>query len=39
MLGLAVGQQLAWPMPGGTLKTLEIIDIVYQPERAGEFHR
>ncbi|EEY45242.1 regulator of nucleoside diphosphate kinase [Vibrio mimicus VM223] len=39
LLGLAVGQQLAWPMPGGALKTLEIIDIVYQPERAGEFHR
>ncbi|GFK82281.1 Regulator of nucleoside diphosphate kinase [Vibrio cholerae] len=39
LLGLAVGQQLVWPMPGGTVKTLEIIDIVYQPERAGEFHR
>ncbi|EOU2463517.1 nucleoside diphosphate kinase regulator [Vibrio navarrensis] len=38
LLGLSVGQQLTWPMPGGQEKTIEIIDVVYQPERAGDFH-
>lgn len=38
LLGLSVGQQLTWPMPGGQERTIEIIDVVYQPERAGDFH-
>lgn len=38
LLGLSVGQQLTWPMPSGQEKTIEIIDVVYQPERAGDFH-
>lgn len=38
LLGLSVGQQLTWPMPGGQEKTIEIIDVVYQPERASDFH-
>ncbi|MFH4666532.1 nucleoside diphosphate kinase regulator [Vibrio cidicii] len=38
LLGLSVGQQLTWPMPGGQEKAIEIIDVVYQPERAGDFH-
>lgn len=39
LLGLASGQTLSWPMPGGTEKTIEIIEVVYQPERAGSFDR
>lgn len=38
LLGLSVGQQLTWSMPGGQEKSIEIIDVVYQPERAGDFH-
>ncbi|EMK3316177.1 nucleoside diphosphate kinase regulator [Vibrio vulnificus] len=38
LLGLSVGQQLTWPMPGGAEKTIEILEVTYQPERVGEFH-
>lgn len=36
LLGLQIGQQIEWPMPGGSV-TVEIIDIPYQPERSGDF--
>ncbi len=39
LLGLAVGQSLEWPMPHGQTRTVEILEVVYQPERAGEYHR
>lgn len=39
LLGLAVGQQLSWPMPSGRERVIEILDVVYQPERDGEFNR
>ncbi|ELK8507653.1 nucleoside diphosphate kinase regulator [Vibrio vulnificus] len=38
LLGLSVGQQLTWPMPGGAERTIEILEVTYQPERVGEFH-
>ena len=38
LLGLSVGDSIAWPMPGGVVK-VKIEEIVYQPERAGEYHR
>ncbi|MEG1324520.1 MAG: nucleoside diphosphate kinase regulator [Janthinobacterium sp.] len=38
LLGLSVGDSMAWPMPGGVVK-VQIEEIVYQPERAGEYHR
>ncbi|EGR7977034.1 nucleoside diphosphate kinase regulator [Vibrio vulnificus] len=38
LLGLSVGQQLTWPMPGGAERTIEILEVTYQPERMGEFH-
>ena len=38
LLGLSVGESIAWPMPGGVVK-VKIEEIVYQPERAGEYHR
>jgi regulator of nucleoside diphosphate kinase len=39
LLGLAVGQSLEWPLPNGQCSTVEILEVVYQPERAGEFQR
>ncbi|EKO5123062.1 nucleoside diphosphate kinase regulator [Vibrio fluvialis] len=39
LLGLAAGQTLTWPMPGGVEKTIEILEVVYQPEREGDFSR
>ena len=39
LLGLAVGDELDWPRPGGGLSTVRVTDVVYQPERAGELHR
>ena len=38
LLGLAVGQTIDWPLPGGQAKRLRIVDVVYQPEQAGHFH-
>lgn len=38
LLGLSVGDSISWPMPGGVVQ-VKIEEIVYQPERAGEFHR
>lgn len=38
LLGLAVGQTIEWPLPGGQLKRLRIVEVVYQPEEAGHLH-
>ena len=39
LLGLSVGDEIEWPRPGGGTLKVRILEIVYQPERAGEFHR
>jgi regulator of nucleoside diphosphate kinase len=39
LLGLSVGQEIEWPAPGGAMIRVRIIDILYQPERSGDFHR
>ena len=39
LLGLAIGDELAWPGPGGKAMTVRVKEIVYQPESAGELHR
>ncbi|ABI71849.1 nucleoside diphosphate kinase regulator [Shewanella frigidimarina] len=39
LLGLAQGDQIEWPKPGGGLIKITINEIFYQPERAGEYHR
>ncbi len=39
LLGLAVGQRIEWPLPGGKLAHVRIVDVIYQPERAGDYHR
>lgn len=37
LLGLSAGQTLSWPMPGGSEKVIEIIEVTYQPEREGHY--
>ncbi len=39
LLGLAQGDEIEWPKPGGGILRVRIEDIVYQPERSGEYHR
>ena len=39
LLGLAIGQSIAWPLPGGRTGRLRIIAVTYQPEAAGEYFR
>ena len=39
LLGLSQGDEIEWPKPGGGVLQVRIEEIVYQPERAGEYHR
>ncbi len=39
LLGMSVGDELAWPGPGGKAMTVRVKEVVYQPEAAGELHR
>jgi len=39
LLGLAQGDEIEWPKPGGGVLRVTIEEIVYQPERSGEYHR
>jgi len=39
LLGLSVGDELAWPVPGGGSMTVRVAQVAYQPERAGDLHR
>ena len=39
LLGLAQGDEIEWPGPGGGIVKVRIEDIIYQPERTGDFHR
>ncbi len=39
LLGLSEGDQIEWPAPGGGFLRVRIEEVVYQPERAGEYHR
>ncbi|AHE98926.1 nucleoside diphosphate kinase regulator [Thioalkalivibrio paradoxus] len=39
MLGLSVGDSIEWPAPRGGTMTVRIMEILYQPESSGEFHR
>ncbi|MBD1572173.1 nucleoside diphosphate kinase regulator [Vibrio sp. S17_S38] len=39
LLGLSQGDEIEWPKPGGGLIKVQIKEIIYQPERAGEMHR
>jgi regulator of nucleoside diphosphate kinase len=37
LLGLNVGQSIEWTLPGGKVSSVRVVDISYQPERAGNF--
>lgn len=39
LLGLAQGDEIEWPRPGGGMLRVRIDEVLYQPERAGEWHR
>ena len=39
MLGLLEGDEIEWPTPDGKAMKVKVEEILYQPERAGEFHR
>lgn len=39
LLGLRVGDTIHWKLPNGTAAHLEVLELLYQPEAAGEFHR
>lgn len=38
LLGLAVGDVIEWPVPSGALMSLRVLEVLYQPERAGDYH-
>ncbi|MGZ3460771.1 MAG: nucleoside diphosphate kinase regulator [Archangium sp.] len=38
LLGLSVGQEIEWQLPGGKHKRLRIISVTYQPQAAGHPH-
>jgi len=38
LLGLAEGDTIEWAGPGGKNVTVKVLEVTYQPERAGDFH-
>lgn len=36
LIGLSVGQTVDWPMPGGRVRRLKIVEVLFQPEAAGQ---
>ena len=39
LLGLAQGDEIEWPKPGGGVLRVRIVEVTYQPERSGEYYR
>lgn len=39
LLGMKQGDEIYWPNPGGKNIKVRIENIMYQPERAGHYHR
>ena len=39
LLGLSEGDQIHWAMPDGEIQPIQVLQLVYQPERAGQLHR
>ncbi|MBR7890273.1 nucleoside diphosphate kinase regulator [Marinomonas sp. A79] len=37
LLGLSIGDEIEWPKPGGGNLKIKIIQVTFQPERAGEY--
>jgi regulator of nucleoside diphosphate kinase len=38
LLGLSEGDRMQWTHPDGRAITVEVLELIYQPERAGDFH-
>ncbi|HVG56929.1 MAG TPA: nucleoside diphosphate kinase regulator [Hyalangium sp.] len=38
VLGLKVGDVIEWPLPNARLARLRIMEVLYQPEAAGDLH-
>lgn len=38
VLGLKVGDAIEWPLPNARRARLRIMEVLYQPEAAGDFH-
>lgn len=39
LIGLRAGDTINWALPGGTLTHLEVLELLWQPEAAGEYLR
>ncbi len=39
LLGLSEGDEIEWPKPNKQTMLVRIEEVVYQPERAGDYHR
>jgi len=39
LLGLSPGKHIEWPRPGVGMLKVSLVEVVYQPERVGKFHR
>lgn len=39
LLGLRVGDEISWALPNGVKTRVKVLEMVYQPEAAGEYHR
>jgi regulator of nucleoside diphosphate kinase len=39
LLGLKVGDTIAWPRPDGKMLQVCLLEVIHQPERAGEYFR
>lgn len=39
LLGLREGDQIHWPMPSGDIQPIQVLQLLYQPERVGQLHR
>jgi regulator of nucleoside diphosphate kinase len=39
LIGLATGDVIDWTRPDGANFQLTVLDVLYQPERAGALHR
>ncbi|MEC5342487.1 nucleoside diphosphate kinase regulator [Brenneria populi] len=39
LLGMHVGNAIAWRLPNGEETRIDVLELLYQPEAAGEYHR
>lgn len=39
LLGLSVGDSIDWPRPDGQMLQVRLLEVLYQPEREGEYFR